>query len=534
MQVYYLLLNFFLFLELNQNNKVMKRYYYFILFLFLLTISNTKVNAQHVDAGPDYALCNGETEVTLHANVGRIMTGRYKVESIPFNWDSDFSTAQDVMNAGAPLRTDDRFGDVVDLPFPISFYGRTYDQIVIGTNGDIIFETSIAGQYDAWSIGATELIPNHTLPYWRSTGSLSFASIMGAYHDIYISSSYMTANSAFKYKTVGTAPNRKFIVIYNEVPQFSCTSTYTSQEIVFNENDFSIEVHIKNKPVCSTWQAGRATLGIQNEELLPDTCGNYPGDATSPLLPNRNTGVWDIPDTASEAYKFTPDANVTLTWYDGNRNVIGNTIDVTVPFSATETFTLEASFEDCHGNLYNEFDEITITKVADLEVNLPTAATLCAGETLHLDGATANASAYSSVSYTWTDAAGTTLGTSPVLDVTAAGTYTLTVDADGCIATFEVVVDAYPYACKVPEGISPNGDGNNDYFELTYLAQRGEGIDKLEIFDRRGVLVYEKDGYSNEFVGKTNDDKELPAATYFYVIKMMDGEKITGWLYIVR
>jgi hypothetical protein len=47
-------------------------------------------------------------------------------------------------------------------------------------------------------------------------------------------------------------------------------------------------------------------------------------------------------------------------------------------------------------------------------------------------------------------------------------------------------------------------------------------------------LVYENDGYANEFIGKTNDDKELPAATYFYVIKMMDGEKITGWLYIVR
>jgi gliding motility-associated-like protein len=512
----------------------MKRYYYFILFLFLSTIFNTKVNAQHVDAGPDRALCNGETEVTLHGNVGRIMTGRYRVESIPFSWDADFSTAQDVMLNGTPLRIDDKYGDVVDLPFPISFYGRTYDQIVIGTNGDIIFETSVAGEYDAWSISATELIPNHTLPYWSSTGSLSFASIMGAYHDIYMSSTYMISNSAFKYKTVGSAPNRKFIVIYDVVPQFSCTTTYSSQEIVFNENDFSIEVHIKNKPVCSTWQDGRATLGIQNEELLPDTCGNYPGDVTSTALPNRNTGVWEIPETAPEAYKFVPDANVVLTWYDGNRNVVGHDVDVTVPFNGTETYTLEASFEDCHGNLYNEFDEVTVRRIADLQLEMPTSSTLCANETLHLDGTAGNESDYTNITYTWTDDTGTTIATTPTLDVTTAGTYTLTVDADGCIVDFEIVVDAYPYACKVPEGISPNGDGDNDYFELSYLANKGEGIDKLEIYDRRGVLVYEKDGYANEFVGKTNDDKELPAATYFYVIKMMDGEKITGWLYIVR
>jgi len=511
----------------------MKRYYYFILFLFLLTIFNTKVFAQHVDAGPDFALCQGETEATLHANIGRIMTGRYRVESIPFSWDADFTTAQDVMQNGAPLRTDDRFGDVINLPFPISFYGRTYDKIVIGTNGDIIFEPSIAGQYDSWSISATELIPNHTLPYWKSSGSLSYASIMGAYHDIDIGVT-LPATVAFKYKTVGTAPNRKFVVIYNDIPQFSCNSNLTSQEIVFNENDFSFEVHIKNKPVCSTWQGGRATLGIQNEELLPDTCGNYPGDATSPTLPNRNTGVWDVPDTASEGYKFVPDANVVLTWYDANRNVIGHTADVTVPFTETTTYTLEATFEDCHNNQYSEFDEITVTKVAPLQVDLPTNATLCAGETLHLDGTPTNATDYTSLSYTWTDTTGTTVGTTAQLDVTEAGTYTLTIDADGCIATYTIEVTAYPYACKVPEGISPNGDSDNEYFELTYLAQRGEGIDKLEIFDRRGVLVYEKDNYSNQFIGETNDGKVLPAATYFYVIKMMDGEKITGWLYIVR
>ena len=100
----------------------MKRNNYFILFALLFVLYGGKLNAQHVDAGPDQVLCAGETEVHLHADIGRVLTGRYRVESIPFSWDSDFTTAQDVMLSGAPLRTDDTYGDVITLPFPIYFY----------------------------------------------------------------------------------------------------------------------------------------------------------------------------------------------------------------------------------------------------------------------------------------------------------------------------------------------------------------------------------------------------------------------------
>ena len=526
----------------------MKRYYYLVLLMFILSIFNTKLIAQHVDAGQDIYLCPGETTATLHANVGRIMTGRYRVESIPFVWDADFTTGQDVLLNGNIMRRDDMYSDPITLPFPISFYGRTYDQIVVGSNGDIIFETSIGATYDAWEIEPSESIPNHTLPYWdfnpTTNVGLSYASIMGAYHDIDISVS--SGSEELKFKTVGTAPNRKFIVIYNDIPQYDCNNLLSSQEIVFNEADFSFEVHIKAKPTCNTWPPtssgdvpGSAVLGIQNEELLPDTCGNYPGDVTSPTLPNRNNGVWEVLETAPEAYKFVPDANVTLTWYDGNRNVIGTGVDVNVTVSANEVYTLEASFEDCHGNTYTEFDEVEVfyAPAPEMLPGLTDDKAFCAGDVLHLDGTVQNASAYTSVAYQWADSSGNVMSTTPDFVVpatqTAEETYTLTVTINGsCTSTYDVKVT--PFAnCRIPEGISPNGDGSNDNFNLDYLAAR-TGIDKLEIFDRRGVLVYEKDAYTHEFEGKNMDGKELPAATYFYVVKLLDGEKKTGWVYIVR
>ena len=91
-------------------------------------------------------------------------------------------------------------------------------------------------------------------------------------------------------------------------------------------------------------------------------------------------------------------------------------------------------------------------------------------------------------------------------------------------------------------GISVNGDGENDYFKI-------EGIEyypknNLKIFNRWGVLVYERDGYTNNepFDGHSNGratisaDSKLPQGTYYYILEYEDSydqshtEK--GWLYL--
>jgi gliding motility-associated-like protein len=102
-----------------------------------------------------------------------------------------------------------------------------------------------------------------------------------------------------------------------------------------------------------------------------------------------------------------------------------------------------------------------------------------------------------------------------------------------CTKTFGPVKLSKYETCKIPVGISPNGDGLNDSFVLDWLASN-PGIDILQIYDRRGVLVYEKDNYIDEFVGKNNDGNDLPAASYYYIIKLLNGEKMTGWFQLVR
>ena len=84
-------------------------------------------------------------------------------------------------------------------------------------------------------------------------------------------------------------------------------------------------------------------------------------------------------------------------------------------------------------------------------------------------------------------------------------------------------------SCTIPKGISPNGDGQNDNFDLSTF-----GVKRLEIFNRYGIKVYSRTDYTNQWFGQTDKGDELPDGTYYYVINLSTGENQTGWIYINR
>ena len=91
-------------------------------------------------------------------------------------------------------------------------------------------------------------------------------------------------------------------------------------------------------------------------------------------------------------------------------------------------------------------------------------------------------------------------------------------------ATLVINIEAEPL--KVYEGVTPNGDGNNDYLRI-------DGIDyytdnHVQIFDRYNNLVFEIRGYDNEekvWRGQSNrglGSGGLPEGTYFYLVDLGD------------
>lgn len=129
------------------------------------------------------------------------------------------------------------------------------------------------------------------------------------------------------------------------------------------------------------------------------------------------------------------------------------------------------------------------------------------------------------VTYSWTGPNGFT-STDKDIVVFSDGDYTVTITTGSC--TYSQTFTASSVNCMIPKGISPNGDGKNDSFDLT-----GMSIKKLTIFNRHGREVYAHGvDYANQWYGQSNDGKTLPDATYYYVIEMRDGGVKTGWVYI--
>ncbi len=88
----------------------------------------------------------------------------------------------------------------------------------------------------------------------------------------------------------------------------------------------------------------------------------------------------------------------------------------------------------------------------------------------------------------------------------------------------------------IPEGISPNGDGVNDTFEIIGLEDYPDH--RISIYNRWGRMVYESENYQNDWDGRSQDALDLgngflPEGTYFMVLELGNGVKpVKGYVYL--
>ncbi|MBP7407172.1 MAG: gliding motility-associated C-terminal domain-containing protein [Flavobacteriales bacterium] len=98
--------------------------------------------------------------------------------------------------------------------------------------------------------------------------------------------------------------------------------------------------------------------------------------------------------------------------------------------------------------------------------------------------------------------------------------------ANGCTDSVTMTYVIRPADITIPNVITPNGDGMNDAF----LIENIEFFqNELAIFDRWGIIVYEKKDYRNQWKGE-----EQPEGTYYYVLVLEDGREFTGHLTLLR
>jgi len=332
----------------------------------------------------------------------------YVVNTIPFD--------PVTVTVDGGLAQDDEYSSIIDLGFTFCYFGNASNQIVIGGNGDISFDTTLAGQPNAWAF--TDDVPNANLP---SGG------IFGAYHDMDISE-----GGSISYGVTGTAPFRAFVINYS-VNQFSCTTLVSTQQIVLHETSNFIDVYIIDKPTCGAWNGGNAVIGIQN---IGGTIGY--------AAPGRNTS--DSPWTVTnEAWRFAPDgADVptTFEWQNPDGSQLSTNTTVNICPTVNGIYTAHVEYTYCDGSIVtNEATtEVIIGDSSTAIVTLGDDFSICNGGTFTL---TANGAFSLPVVYEWLlDGVVIPAETSDTLTATTLGTYTVNVTygASSCTVTDDVIV----------------------------------------------------------------------------------------------
>ena len=188
-------------------------------------------------------------------------------------------------NTAVEYSEDDVYSAIIPLTFDFTYFGNTYNQVVIGTNGVIQFDTSLANMHNPWPINTP--IPNTNFNVKNA--------VLGCYHDMFNTMALSTGS--INKAVVGSAPYRKFIVIFNNQPAYSCGSdAMTSFQMILYETLNTIDVQIVEREVCPTWNNGNAVIGLINAA----------GD-TAFTPPARNTGQW----TANqEGWRFSLPQNM--------------------------------------------------------------------------------------------------------------------------------------------------------------------------------------------------------------------------------
>ncbi|WP_344714577.1 T9SS type B sorting domain-containing protein [Winogradskyella damuponensis] len=336
------------------------RLFLFFLFLFpyALIAQNSSPFIEITDSqGIDDILVDCDYPVdanrcfSLEANYTIISeTTSYEVTSIPFNTLTGLTNETTVNIHG-----DDKWSAVLPIPFDFCFYTEGYNELLIGDNGIISFNSNAALADSPFFAGT---IPNTSMPT---------NAIFGTYHDLTNDNNVFGCTDdpntpqnecgEIKTYTTGTAPTRAFVISYENLNHFNCETSRSTSQIVLYEGSNVIEVYVKEKPInCETSPSAsyrkNALIGIQNID------GTI---ATTP--PDRNTSIWAA---TNEAWRFSPNGVpvTSVQWRDENNNLISTGDQITICPEQSTNYTATVIYDMCVG------PDIILQDNIDIEIDL--------------------------------------------------------------------------------------------------------------------------------------------------------------------
>jgi hypothetical protein len=213
-------------------------------------------NQRIVELDSSYAVSNFRVSFRLRSDSSIVRSGFY-IDDIRVNVsancgaDGTYSCTASTQTggptydfetfSGSPLIGADDAVYPVPVGFDFQFYGTSYSNAYVSTNGFLSF---MSGQGSGCCSGQN--LPTSTTPngvvaaWWEDLNS--------------------AAGGTMKYATLGTAPNRRFVVEFNAVPHYA-SGNLVSFQIKLFEGSNIIEVHYQAAPS----DGGTHVAGIENQ-----------------------------------------------------------------------------------------------------------------------------------------------------------------------------------------------------------------------------------------------------------------------------
>lgn len=343
-----------------------------------------------VNASPGSYCSGGSSTLTAASNVTNYTVVTTAYAPLAFTASGTFNSGSTV-SAGT---LDDGYF-TVSTPFDFNFYGTAItagSSCYIGTNGEVAFGTGVTTTY---------------------VGTLPTTAYPSAMISVFGRDLNLNSGGSITYGTTGTAPNRKFTVRYNAVPDYNTLGPETGQLIIYEGTNL-VELHI------TTAQATTHTIGLQNT-----------GGTIAAVVPGQNNTATAI---TNSSWRFVWPQATSFTWTPATALSATTGSVVTATPAANTPYSVSASYDGC-----------TATASTTVTVNATPAAitgifSACTGATSTLGEVTTGGA--------WSSSNGTiaSVNASGVVTGNLAGTAIISYTKTGCSATVVFSVNVSPGA----------------------------------------------------------------------------------------